>query len=1247
MNISYLENLKKKPVPQKKKDITIRLNIKNDENKKGDNQREKKEDFFLVDEPRQNIEEKTVGDQEKEEEKKKGNEEINQRQPEIEKEIKIIDKRNVSNIDRDAILNKIRNIVPEKPAEKRISPEIVHPAPASSPEKEPEIPEEIPEARKKEPIVIKKKKKIVFKNDDVPKDVQNEGQEEKKEDAPRQEPTIGKETIKIPIKKRGRPPKEKNISQIPVGEFVINDVKISDRLPRPQEKFIYKASSYYMNNRKIFIEKLNDLFKPYRKEIAEMKESVTCESRNNSEEIGLLTHQKIVRDYLNLYTPYRGLLLYHGLGSGKTCASIAIAEGMKSDKKIIIMTPASLKTNFFSELKKCGDHLFRKNQHWEFVSTVGQPDLENILSSSLNLSKEFISLKTGAWLVDVSKPNNFNLLSSTEQTEIDNQLDEMIRSKYQDINYNGISEKKFRELTKNHEMNPFDNSVVVIDEAHNFVSRIVNKIKQPKSISYKLYELLLSATNCRIVLLTGTPIINYPNEIGILYNILRGYIKTWIFTVNVKTNQKINKDIIISIFEENNLKTYDYIEYSGNKLTITKNPFGFINNQKRKYNKTPKPTGGNRTKKRGNGKSREKNKTRRISNLIELEEKDRKETEIPENDEIEKQLNLLNNNITFSGIDTYEGGANGETHFELYNGVKLDPTGNISDDDFVRTIKRVLLQNNIEILDNETEVAYNKALPDVDDAFLNLFIDANSQLKNENLFKRRILGLTSYFRSAQEQLLPQFVRNEKNENIHLVKCEMSEYQFGAYSEIRLLELENENKGKKKKNPEKEIQDVYKTANNYKLRSRSCCNFAFPDPPGRPLPRGDYDEKMFDTIFNAVPPELIQESDDYADEEDVENINKKNSLEYKTRLNDALQYIKDHSDEFLSEEGLRNHSPKFLNILKNITDENNVGLHLMYSQFRTVEGIGILKMVLEQNGFVEFKIEKNTSGQWNIKEPFHAEQKRFLLYTGTETREEKEILRNIYNGQWEYVPSSITRRLREVAENNIYGEIVKIMMITSSGSEGINLRNTRFVHIVEPYWNMVRIEQVIGRARRICSHQDLPVELRTVKVFLYLSKLTHEQVSNDKNKGITTHDVSKLDPRMTFTSDEMLYEISQIKHNITQQILKSVKESAMDCSLYSSTSDENLVCYGYGKINSNVFGSFPSLEEDSNQVDELNVRKEKLKLVEVTVNGTKYAYERSTGNLYDIDSYKRSKITGENLVFIGKLRIDKDGKGTIV
>ena len=66
-----------------------------------------------------------------------------------------------------------------------------------------------------------------------------------------------------------------------------------------------------------------------------------------------------------------------------------------------------------------------------------------------------------------------------------------------------------------------------------------------------------------------------------------------------------------------------------------------------------------------------------------------------------------------------------------------------------------------------------------------------------------------------------------------------------------------------------------------------------------------------------------------------------------------------------------------------------------------------------------------------------------------------------------------------------GEVIKVFMITSSGSEGINLRNTRYVHLTDPYWHPVRSEQIIGRARRICSHKDLPPALQSVEVFVYL------------------------------------------------------------------------------------------------------------------------------------------------------------------
>jgi len=108
---------------------------------------------------------------------------------------------------------------------------------------------------------------------------------------------------------------------------------------------------------------------------------------------------------------------------------------------------------------------------------------------------------------------------------------------------------------------------------------------------------------------------------------------------------------------------------------------------------------------------------------------------------------------------------------------------------------------------------------------------------------------------------------------------------------------------------------------------------------------------------------------------------------------------------------------------------------------------------------------------------------------------------------------------------------------------------------------VLFRSVIGRARRICSHQDLPDELRTVKVFLYIATLSDQQKTSDDNKELIINDLSKLDKKTPITTDESLFEIARIKDNINQQLLNAVKETAIDCSLYSSNRKETFACYG--------------------------------------------------------------------------------------
>jgi hypothetical protein len=1004
-----------------------------------------------------------------------------------------------------------------------------------------------------------------------------------------------------------------------------------------------------------------------------------------------------------------------------TCTSIAIAEGMKSAKRVIIMTPASLRTNYIEELKKCGDLLYKKNQFWEWFSAK-DGEVINTISSVLNLPIEYIRRKKGAWFINIQKKSNYTELSSTDKKSLDEQLDEMIRNKYVFINYNGLRNKRLEELTSGFTKNLFDNSIVIIDEAHNFVSRIVNKLKKektitesdkgekdhaPKFLSVKLYEYLLSAQNSRVVLLTGTPVINYPNEFAILFNILRGYIKTWEITLDVKTNKKIDKNSLQEILLGE--KTLDYLDYSPSSKTliITRNPFGF--------------------------------------------------------------KNRFNRDIGYQGV----------SNFKTDNFLKKDvlDLDFISDDDFERKIISILKNNDIDVLPRGVKIRNKKALPDTLELFEGNYIDdATKGLKNVDSLKRRILGLASYFRSAQESLLPKY-NKLLGEDYHIIRIPMSNFQFKIYEDARKEERDMEKRSKRK--VASNMDDLYKEpSSTYRIFSRLFCNFVMPE---RPMPKSikmEYaldkmgETAMFESVYNKLKEQMtpgldsilnqiedekertewnnkvevelrsyvedvinaqkkgktasdkklmnilkdIQKAEEIIaktkenkkkTKEEIQNIGKrleafdveqallesgykpeerevnqeeKNTVtallkeartaenaqdlnndqegeiegdeilekiggdEYKKRLEESIQFIEEHSNDFLTVEALETYSPKFLHILENIQDPEHVGLHLIYSQFRTLEGVGIFSLVLKKNGFAQFKIKKNTLGQWEIDIPeADAGKPTFALYSGTETAEEKEIIRNIYNGDWNYLPTNIANDLKKIANNNNMGEIIKVLMITSSGSEGINLRNTRYVHIMEPYWHPVRLEQVIGRARRICSHKDLPKNLQTVEVFVYLMIFSPEQLKSDASIELKRKDLSKSVPHVPVTSDQYLYEISEIKSNVTNQLTDIIKQSAFDCNIYS-----NGKCVNFAEPTNTKFSYVPDYSEQQSDITvKTNIQKVEWVGKSIIINGIEYVYKRVSPkvlNIYDKNSYLEAmKNPGSNPVLIGTYEVNDKGQ----
>ena len=1043
-----------------------------------------------------------------------------------------------------------------------------------------------PPAKKHAKKIIKKKLVIIAEEDEEPRATA---------------PEMVETAISLVEKDSARrtPRVQRGVAELGPEEWVeISGEKIMKRLPAKEPPVKIKLSSYYMNNRKIFVNFINSFFERYREELESVEKTITCDSLRGADSFSLLTHQKIVKDYMNLYTPYRGLLLYHKLGTGKTCTSIAIAEGMKNHKRVIIMTPKSLRDNYMEELKKCGDLMYKKNQYWE---RIDDPSTFETLSSVLGLSMEYITRNKGAWLVDISKPPN--VLSSSDMKSLDDQLNEMIQNKYTFINYNGLRATRLQELTNDYEKNLFDNSIIIIDEAHNFISRIVNKLQKekavpenargekerlPKAMSLKLYEYLLSAKDARIVLLSGTPVINYPNEIGILFNILRGYIKTWEIPLEVKTTKKITAETLQEALQGE--KILDFLDYSpaSKKLFITRNPLGF-------KNKIKERTG-------------------------------------------------------YHGVSNQKKNDKDETIIE---------TDFVSDDAFERKVIGMLQKMDIDVKTAGIKIHNYKALPDKLDEFVLRFIDpATKQMKNADSFKKRILGLTSYFRSAQESLLPRYEKTP--EYYHVIKIPMSNYQFQVYESARKAERKME-KSSKSKQGQFDKDGIYKDpTSTYRIFSRAFCNFVMPNPPGRPMPEqnkqvgdkagADAGTEMENLLAKAKNVELDQDvnADNEGEIEGDEAINAVADATYLERLNSAIEEVRRNAGEFLNKTALETYSPKFLAMLDNIQDPAYPGLHLVYSQFRTLEGIGLFSMVLEQNGFVRFRLKKTTSGGWelDIKES-DLGKPTFALYTGTESDEEKKIVLKIYNGFWDDIPTSIATQLRKMALNNNLGEIIKVFMITSSGSEGINLRNTRYVHITEPYWHPVRMEQVIGRARRICSHKDLPIELQSVEVFVYLMTFSKEQIDSDDSTELKRKDLSKRAPHIPLTSDEALYEISTIKEAINDQLTIAIKEAAIDCAVYSRGSKEGLNCVSFGEPNNTSFAYNPNMELDqSDVVAAINKDKITWTAVPVTIYGIKYAARKvkeTLYNIYDLASYQKAVEAGGDPILIGTLEVKPDGK----
>jgi len=1028
-------------------------------------------------------------------------------------------------------------------------------------------------------------------------------------------------------------------------------------------------------------------------------------SSGAQQQVEVYEYQKFVREYMRGASPYRGILVYHGLGSGKTCSAIAAAEALfsVSKKKIIVMTPFSLRDNFIREVSFCGFRHFRLKNHWVKLEKTATSAL--FAAEVLGVPQEFLKKATTIWIPDFEKPPNVEELETDARQEIMKQLTAQITNRIEFINYNGISASKLKEIA----CRPldadgngfFDNKVIVVDEIHNLTRLMQGTIepyltsipglkrkvplepvtaghwepalckkvtdpKRPYLTNYKrgylLYRLLESARGSKIIGLSGTPLINFPEEIAILTNLLGGYIHTSFFTVGPASEE--NRKTVQKILKENPRIDFEEVELQGLNMSvlITALPEGII-----KATDSAGVLGAQRSK---------------------------------------------------------------------------EPTKPLAD--CVIEIVEAIKAKGLKIM-KQPEFKSEPLLPPVGQEFRDTFLELDgTTLKNKIVLRKRLQGLISYYRGSKKELMPQVTRDE------LVRVPFTPYAQAEYLRVRGEELKQQLEQKAKKAPEggaaaagkmgNLISELYelakmKSSNSYRMFSRQTCNFAFPEGITRPRPRNQMEAvaeigKDKEIVDSDAPEkqELVLAGDDGAAEEaeaEDEQIDKaeaqafreeasasvpaaeaaavggggaeaaaaapegagagagaeeeetiligeleavaqtgpdgqvasvggasapsgagaaaakkptltaanivkkqkeKQAAECKRGVGPGEKHLdatkrakvclinfasirlrlfppgKRIADELAAKttpnpEGLVKYSPKYAAILERIIESK--GSSLVYSQFLDMEGIGIFLVVLRINEFQPIVIEE--SGKFSAETIKNLKKgpsvNRYLSFTGSESREVRSLALKVFNakysegeegkegsGSFTDLPQEMSDVLVESGfTGNLRGELCRVFCITSAGAEGLSLKNVRRVHIMEPYWNPVRTDQVKGRAVRICSHIDLNYSEspedneRTVEVFTYCSTFAPEALLHPDGStafgridmavlsgdGMKPSDAAKaglpvIDGVKDYvvTSDEYLYSLSESKKKLLQNIQDLMKTSAVDCQINQYENEED-------------------------------------------------------------------------------------------
>jgi len=257
---------------------------------------------------------------------------------------------------------------------------------------------------------------------------------------------------------------------------------------------------------------------------------------------------------------------------------------------------------------------------------------------------------------------------------------------------------------------------------------------------------------------------------------------------------------------------------------------------------------------------------------------------------------------------------------------------------------------------------------------------------------------------------------------------------------------------------------------------------------------------------------------------------KKDFEYKT-----LEFGK-----IFSKSEIGKYSSKIESICNNIL--NSTGIILIYSEY--IDG-GLIPMALalEELGFRRY----NNNSLFKTHSTAQIDALEFKTKANYKGKVFNPAHYVIISGDKYYSPDNVSDLKALTNNNNTNGEKIKVVLISQAGAEGLDFKNLRQIHILEPWYNMNRIEQIIGRGIRNCSHKNLSFQERNVSIYLYGTILEDpEEEAADlyiyrlaEKKAIQIGNVSRVLKKISIdcilNSEQMNFSVNEMKQNVEQHL----------------------------------------------------------------------------------------------------------------